>query len=357
MARIKGQSRTETIRPTVTLMSASSNPIGTIVAMWIGSRYKDALSASEIQELYDGSIPPGGGVFTMTKLCEDYPEYAGDFNDDYRSVIENVAKLVFKSNLPPLDALNFTFEINDANVAWREQLVRGRQPQNFWTQTSRTADLSTVDINMSENIEFYGGTEAVQLYKDTVDAVRNAYKLLSEMGVPTEDIRLIPQGMTHRVYWMVPYRTLKTAISKRMSWIAQASLWSPIIEDIQTIMFSECKLMANILGTPADVQISNGKVVKHSYDNENEDRYYGRDPQPCDVLWLAYRGYCMPEHTDIEFFDRMKSYYIKLWSEEVCEIVGWDKSNPTKIGPYDRPYSWFEQNNQLDAVNGLIHNN
>lgn len=345
MARIKGNNITDVITPTVNLINMSSNPVGAIVAMWIGSRYEKNINPDIVDRLYKHPHMYNNFLHfvdeeleeTAKYLCECYPEYAGESGTDYWSVIDNVAKLVVKSNLPPLDAVNFCFEINDANVAWREQIVRGRQPQNFWTQTSRTADLTTMDVNRLESIEKFGGEEAVKIYDDTVQTIRNAYQMLVDLGVPSEDIRLIPQGMTHRVYWMVPYRTLSTALRKRTSWIAQSSLWTPIIEGIQSKLFKYAPFFADILGTPSDVKIADGKVVAHTYDNENEDRYYGRDPQPCDPLWLAYRGYKMPAHTNIEMYDFMKKSYLKMWSKEVCDILGWDKSNPEIQGPYDRP--------------------
>lgn len=333
MARIKGKSETREFVPKVKLVSATTDPIGTIVAMWIGSRYEDSLDAHKIEELYNGT---GFDQETVNKLLEDYPELSKD-GTDYKSVINNVASMVLKSGLPPLDSLIFNFEISDANVAFREQLVRGRQPQNFWMQTSRTADLTSMDVNMSSNIGYYGGEKAEEIYKDAVDNIRKTYETLVSLGVPTEDIRLIPQGMIHRIYWMVPYRTLKGALTKRLSWIAQASLWSSIIEGIQECIHEYSELLYDDLGTPADVKIKNGKIVDHTYDNENLDRYVGNDYQPCDPLWLAYRGYKLPEDTNMEMYNRMKQYYIKLWSSEILDILGWDRSDPSKPGYFDEP--------------------
>ena len=78
----------------------------------------------------------------------------------------------------------------------------------------------------------HGGDEAVKIYEDTVETIREAYRQLVDMGVPMEDIRLQPQGHTHRVYWMVPLRTLITILNKRCDWIAQASLWTPIVAGV-----------------------------------------------------------------------------------------------------------------------------
>lgn len=336
MARIKGHSITDNIVPEVRLINMSSNPVGTIVSMWIGSRYEVSLDPAAVQMLYDIKEYEYPENETAKALCKCYPEFAGQDGTDYKNVINQVASLVVKSNLPPLDAVNFTFEISNASIAFREQIVRGRQPQNFWTQTSRTADLTSMDVNRLPSIDAHG-EEAVRIYDDVIETIRQAYKSLVDLGVPSEDIRLIPQGMTHRIYWMVPFRTLVTALKKRTSWIAQSSLWTPIIGGIQEELHFHCSFFSSFIGTPSDVTISDGKVTNHTYDNENYDRYYNRDPQPCDPLWLAYHGYTMPKHTNLDLYDTMKRSYIKVWSDDICNILGWDKSNPDGLGPYDRP--------------------
>ena len=70
---------------------------------------------------------------------------------------------------------------------------------------------------------------------------------------------------------------------------------------------------------------------------DNEDRYSGRDKIPCDPLWLAYKGYSMPAHTDIQFYDYLKSLYIQIWKDEYLAVLGWDRAHPEVLGPFDRP--------------------
>ena len=86
-------------------------------------------------------------------------------------------------------------------------------------------------------------------------------------------------------------------------------------------------------------------VDEYIMNADNEDRYSGRDKIPCDPLWLAYKGYRMPEHTDIEFYDYLKSLYIQIWRDDYLKVLGWDRDHPEKIGKYDRPESWFMANN------------
>ena len=76
-------------------------------------------------------------------------------------------------------------------------------------------------------------------------------------------------------------------------------------------------------------------VSAHNYDIENMDRYTGKDPQPVDPLWLAYKGYSMPEFTDMEFYEYLKSMYINIWPDEYLKVLGWDREHPEVKGPYD----------------------
>lgn len=322
MSRVYGESYTGIINPTVKLISGTTNPVGTMVSIWIGSRYNKTISAEDLETIYMG-YPCREAEDLINEM---YPEYDGDA---YLAV-SSLAKMVNSTNLPPLDAINFTFEIDNATIAFREQLVRSRLPQNFWTQTSRTADLTQMDVAMLPSIRRHGD-KAVEVYKNAVDTIRDTYEVLSEMGVPEEDIRLMPSSMTHRIYWMVPYRTLKSVLNKRISWIAQADLWSPVILGIiNELRSNEYELFADFLGAPSDVIIKDGKIVSHEYDNENYDRYYGRDPQPCDPLWLEFHDLDLPSHTDMVQYNSMKRRYSQIWSDEVLNILGWDRVNPSQ---------------------------
>jgi len=346
VGRVKGSNLTQPIRPKVKLVSMTENPIGTLFSVWHGSRHPRAVSAEDAETLYKYPEVIEAGPYyreLAEYICSCYPEHAGENGDDFRNVIKQVAKMNLIANVPSAESVYFTFQIDDATVAFREQLVRSKLA-SYWTQTSRTADLTTMDINMSEKIEYYGGQEAVEIYKETAEAIRNAYKRLKELGVPTEEIRLAPEARTHRVYWMISLRALLPIISKRLDWIAQLSLWGPVIADVIEILRGIDPFFTEFFGKP-EVKIENGKVVYHKYDNENEDRYFARDEQPVDPLWLAYKGLTMPEHTNIKFYDDMKSMFIKLWDDEVLQILGWDRNDPSKLGPYDRPASYWDKVN------------
>ena len=213
---------------------------------------------------------------------------------------------------------------------------------------------------MSDSVELIGGEKAVQIYNDTAEFIRKAYRELVALGVPVEDIRLQPQQHVHRVYWIISIRALIKILNKRSDWIAQASLWTPVIagvcQELRKISLIDC--IEDFIGKPpVEVSYSNEdgiyQVSKYMMNADNEDRYYGRDPLPTDPLWLAYRGITMPTNVDLNFYDYMKSMYIQIWGDEYLSVLGWDRSDPSKIGPYDRPRSWFEENDKLEMVADL----
>lgn len=345
------QSRiTDKIRPVVKLVSMTSNPIGTLFTVWYGSRHKINVDPNDIEIMYkvniydpDNQISDNSRLIEAAKLiCSEYPEHAGADGKDYKNVIYKVCKQALELDLPCDECVSFTFEIDNNTVAWREQLVRSHFSQE-WIQTSRTMDMSTMDINMSDSIELFGGEEAVKIYKDAAATIREAYDKLKELGVPSEDIRLQPQSHVERSYWMVNIRALLKTLRQRSGWIAQASLWTPIISGV-------CKelrdhdffdLIEDLIGKPPVEVVKNesGKYEVASYNKiaECEDRYYGRDPLPVDPLYLAFSKLPMPECTNVKMYDYMKSMFIQIWSDEYLEVLGWDRQDPDHLGYYDRP--------------------
>jgi len=350
MARIKGGSITKEFVPETTLVSCTSNPVGTIFAVWHGSRYKDKVCAEVIEKLYNDPH----GMETDPELCnylyESYPEYCeGDPLVDYKNVIREVVRLAIKCDVPASEFVSVELCTDNASVAWREQMVRNRRIHP-WLQTSRTADLTTYDCHRVGSIEMFAGAEGVEVYDKAIQTIRDAYSTLIQMGVPSEDIRLLTQGHTHRCYWGTSLRDLIKLVNKRISWIAQSSLWLPINSQVVSILRNLYGDIINeFVGTCEDATLSfdseSGKysVSEYKYDNENEDRYQDKDPQPCDPLWLANKGRALPEHTNIEMYDYMKRMYITMWSDEILNVLEWDRDNPEKLGPYDRPLSYWEE--------------
>jgi len=333
------------IRPTAKIISHTSYPIGTLYTVWTGTRYGRCLDPKVVQEIYDGNWTEDRRD-EVEFICKCYPEYTGSWTSrktQASSVILAIAQKVIESNVPAGEAVHLNIQIDNASVAWREQLVRGRISQQFWTMSTRIMDMTSMDVNMNDSINLIGGEEAVKIYEDTVQTIRDAYTKLIDLGIPVEDIRLQPQNHVHRVYWMVPLRTLVTILNKRSDWIAQGSLWTPIVSSIILALrqIGLYNVIAPFIGKPM-VEFSkdpegNYFVSKYIMEADNEDRYSGRDKLPCDPLWLAYRHKTMPAHTNIEHYDYLKSVYMNIWSDEYLEILGWDRENPEQLGYYDRP--------------------
>lgn len=348
MARITGNYKTENLRPTLSVMTSTEHPVESLFSIWHGSRNRDSVSPGmayviRTHEKLDELMKSNLWRSKLQLIADSYPDISG--GDPHRApeVIEKIALMCIKANVPASECVHFTFQIDDCTVALREQFVRSKLA-SYWTQTSRTADLKSMDVNRSDMIEHYGGQSAVEAYDNCVDTIRETYRILEELGVPVEEVRLAPESRVHRIYWMTSLRSLVPIISKRMSWMAQMTLWSPIVIDVAKSVRAVDPLLAEFMGKNSDCTIANGKVTYHKYDNENEDRYYMKDPQPTDPLFLAHKGAYMPEGTNIEFYDTMKEAYIQLWSDEELEVLGWDRNDPSKIGPYDRPKSYFIEN-------------
>ena len=238
-AQLAGNSRTEEFIPEVKIISSTQNPVGLIGSIWYGSRQADEVSVENLQSIYDD--PDGewstDKYKTARQLVNAFPQYYGVPEDEIdldnldhqkvRTLLIKLVQICLKANLPVSESVAFTIQVNNASVAWREQLVRSRTAAYFM-QTSRIADLSKMDVNRAHSIEMIAGKEGVDIYNDAVNTIRRAYYKLGKMGVPQEDIRLQPQMNTHRVYWMISLRSLLVTLSNRCGYIAQASLWTPI---------------------------------------------------------------------------------------------------------------------------------
>lgn len=358
MARVKSNSLTKEFVPETKLLSVTNNPVGTIFSVWHMSRWTDEVNPNDIEVLYkikglsDNDEYEKGLIELSEYLVSCYPEYIENESDNLlkksHDIIREVVKLAIKCDVPATEFVSIELYTNNAPVAWREQMVRNRRIHP-WVQTSRTADMTVYDCNRSPSIRQFGGEEAVKIYDEAVQMIRDTYKTLVAMGVPSEDIRLQTQGHVHRCMWGMDLRNLIKLVSKRASWIAQATLWGPINADIISILreLFGSEIIQDFVGKCEDITYhrdETGKLVldNYKYINESEDRYYGKDPQPCDPIYLAFTNRTMPEHTDLKFYDYMKSMYIKMWNDDILEILGWDRQNPDHLGKYDRPNSYFK---------------
>jgi hypothetical protein len=356
--QLQGSARTQEFEPKVTLISLITAPVGTIGSIWYGSRMNDSLNPEPLERIYQESATLHD-FESASKLIKAFPQYASsdpdvDVFSSARECLINIAKVCFKADLPVSESLAFTLQVDDANVAWREQLVRSKH-SSYFMQTSRIADLSKMDVNRSKNIELIAGKQGVQIYDDAVNALRKAYYKLGELGVPQEDIRLQPQMNIHRVYWMTSMRAILKTLNNRNGWIAQSTLWSPIIAGI-------CKEFRRLglwpvvedfvanppVGIAYDTDYDKWYISDYKLQADNEDRILGKDPLPVDPLYLAYKFQSMPSHTNIKHYDYLKSLYIHTWNDKYLSVLGWNREDPDQLGPYDRPKDFFNRATSKD---------
>ena len=96
--RLKQSSKTGKIRPIIEMVSMTNNPIGTLFAVWHGSRHDYTVSAEDIQAIYDSDAAYLSDKVTAVdadwkrraeiadKICKDYPEHAGADGTDVKNV-------------------------------------------------------------------------------------------------------------------------------------------------------------------------------------------------------------------------------------------------------------------------------
>lgn len=352
-SRMTGSSITKDFTPRTTCTSHTQFPVGTLFSVWHGSRHSYSIEPFDIEYLYTRNIDTYN-CSIMEKgliqyLRETYPEYDLPGSPElvaFHHIITQVVKLAIKVDVQASEFVSYEFRVDDASVAWREQLVRKRQ-LHVWTQTSRVADMTSFDSTMMPSVDLLGGHEATEIYKNTVDTIRKAYSQLIELGVPSEDIRLQPQSHIHRVYFGGTLRSILKLVEDRTSWIAQATLWTPIVSGIvATLRTTLGDWILDLLKPPATVSKSeDGKYTITDYKLVSDDqaRYEGHDPLPVSPIYLAYKG-LSNNYKNKEFYDYMKSMYIKIWSDDILKAIDWDKDNPTKPGKYDVGYEGGKSN-------------
>lgn len=332
-----GNSLTEVMIPEVTCIGHTSNPLGVLFSVWHGSRHHIGINPVDIEKLYRSKIYNQNDIDLYTYLKESYPTLVKGHTmfDQVRSIIESVVKLALKVNVQNTEFISYEFQVDKASVAWREQLVRKRQ-LHVWTQTSRVADMTSFDTTIMPTIEMFGGSTALNKYKEAVQYIRDIYKSLINLGIPSEDIRLQPQSYIHRVYFGCNLRQLLDLIKDRTSWIAQATLWMPIVTEIVNVLkITLGDWIKDYLKAPAVVK--NGKIVEYDLISDDKARYEGKDPLPVSPIYLAMIN--KPNnYKDINFYNYMKSMYIDIWPDDVLKAIDWNKEEPYTPGIYDVGY-------------------
>jgi thymidylate synthase ThyX len=279
----------------VTLQAWTTNPIGTIAAMWHASR--------------------------ETTPCPDPKDI--DPNDP--KVVELFQKVI-ESHLPVADGLNFVFLIENASISLREQMVRHRVGVRFgdrvgidyvpelgssswWTQGMRILDMTTFATERKYRIppSIEEKPKLLGLYHSTMLTIQQCYSELVDAGIQREDAReIIPLGAQHSLNWVINLSALKHIISKRSCWIPQVGLWEPVIRGMVNELSNKVHpLFRNLINPPC---IKNNKFAECLFKLDNEKRIKGEDePTPCSLYIEHYQPELKKPSTFIQTMGRAKA--------------------------------------------------
>lgn len=277
------------MKPTVTLLSHTTNPLETVYTLWEASRHNDAV------------LTPPEVALARVK----YPEWD-----------EKVRKLfsdVLNSGIPVAENVSFTFLLEGVSIALREQLVRHRigvhvgprvgcdiapdlADSTWWSQSMRILDMGAFASNGAYDVPasidgndtpLREGLTAEAGYHDVMKYSQDVYAKLVEAGVPMEDARnVIPLAATHRISWTLNLAALKHIIGKRGCWILQLGIWEPIIVGMVNELATKIDpIFRDLIAPPC---IKGGKFTGCCFKLDNERRIDGEDEIPPCSLYLHH---------------------------------------------------------------------
>ncbi len=179
------------VRPTVRILQATPDPLGTLAA---------------IMAIYKGGVKRSLAEVTDAERREALAE-------------------MLKTKLQgPLEAITFTILIEGVSRSFTHQMVRGRAA--FYAQESmRFAVPDQEDWN--DRVARPAGWEswredARHAWEESVETAEACYSYLVGAGVPAEDARgLMPHAMTTRLVWQVSLRELLHVAGLRLCTQAQ----------------------------------------------------------------------------------------------------------------------------------------
>lgn len=319
--------------PTVTLLSATSDPVITIFQCWEASRHN-----GEIQD-----------QATIRELMSK--------DAAFRQKVETTFEQVLDAGIPVAENVNFTFLIENMSIALREQMVRHRIGHHFsdrigadivpdladstwWMQSMRILDMgkfaadgnfhlpdSMVDLpkdadpscstcrGSGELLETQANGAVVprscdcwtrvykgkmvydngkyitvaEFWRRQMMWIQSGYRKLVEVGIPMEDARgLIPLAATHRTTWTLNLAALKHVVGKRGCWILQLGIWRPIIEGMIDALAEEYGVVFRKLISPPCIK--GDKFNGCHFKLDNERRIQGEDEIPPCSLYLHHHA-------------------------------------------------------------------
>lgn len=267
----------------VKLLAITQDPVESLYALWYNSRHQDFIDAEYVKKMMSEST-------------------------DYYNEVIRTTKLIYESSIPVGEAIQVTFWLSDVPVALREQLVRHRTTSP-WVQTSRTVDNRNFTGFIPESIQ--NNPDALTILNNAYDSIRRAYGEMVDLGIPVEDARVVnPEGRLHSLAWTANLRNLIQALRQRSCWIAQSSLWAPVLAGMKRELSKVSPVLADLLTTPPC------KYKKCQYPVENERRVSGEDRLPVCPLYIKQIGCDYPDNQDMEYYNTNLKRYREIWSKD-----------------------------------------
>lgn len=311
----------------VTLVSHSSHPLGTLYYVWQQSRHNRPLpSPKEIENVLNCWASPSTD-FEAAKVTSRMLGY--DQVAEAQMHIREEVTMILRESIPVTENIQFVFHLTDIPISLREQMVRHRIGTKFgpsvgvddvpspreelvqmrvipdladsswWAQTSRVVPFDTFategryiipDSLEGKVVTLKNGSEvsARLFYEALMGEIQDGYRLLMGAGVHIEDCRqVIPLGATHGITWSVNLKALIHILGKRSCWIAQAGLWTKIIEEMATLLIREINPIFRTLVQP--MCMKKGEFVECPVAGTNCERVAGLDGMPPCPIWIKNR--------------------------------------------------------------------
>lgn len=253
--------REQPVLPTVKLISFTKDPIATILAVWETAKTKhEVLTIEEI----------------ANRIERDH-SYADSARGEFLNVIS--------MDIPVMESIVFTFNIENMTISFREQMVRSRT-NSYWIQSGRVTDYSKFVLEEMYRVpaSVLKTDEGLRWHK-AMEFLHEAFTFYTKEGVPSEDARdLIPLGALHRGTITINLRNLRLLVSKRSCWVAQIDNWEPIIKGmIDELCEKVDPIFRNLIYPPCVNK--NGDYHACKYVEIMEQRARGEDPYPVCPLW------------------------------------------------------------------------
>ena len=153
-----------------------------------------------------------------------------------------IAELFRCGHMSTFEHVSFTFGIDGLSRVSSHQLVRHRVA-SFSQQSQRYVKMSGEEENMIIPPSIQANSEALRIFQEAVRECQEAYKQMTELGIPKEDARFIlPHGYSTRLVMTMNARELHHFFSLRLCRRAQ---WE--IHELARKMLVLCREKAPVL--------------------------------------------------------------------------------------------------------------